>query len=329
MNPLSLAKKPRLPRLRRATPEALPAFRLTKRDDAIIQAIYDYRAMTTPQIEALLFPPNGGQEHFTKTTRCQYRLKLLYHHGYLARHEQPQKIGEGKKPLIYTLDELGAKFIAERQEVALTKLDWSPNDTIVSSAFLEHWLSTNDLRLAITLAAKNHDWQIITWRDEKSLKSPQMKDYVALVGPQGGEDRAAVVPDGYFRLDTRDDVYNFFLEIDRGTVTGEASVWDRRDWGRKVRAYREYHRSGKYEVRYHTADLRILTITIGERRLANLKSITESAGGGGRFWFTTFAKITAQSVLIEPIWQVAGRNELYPIKTARNDSHHELGLKGL
>ena len=62
----SSAKKPRLPRLKRAAPESLPRFRLKGRDKEIVKAVYTSRALTTAQIEALLFAPDAGQDHPTK-----------------------------------------------------------------------------------------------------------------------------------------------------------------------------------------------------------------------------------------------------------------------
>ena len=63
-----------------------------------------------------------------------------------------------------------------------------------------------------------------------------------------------------------------------------------------------YIRSGKYEARYGTRHGCILTVTIGERRLANLKRITEEVGGKARFWFTTIERIKAGDILTDPMW---------------------------
>jgi len=59
------------------------------------------RALTSEHIRALYFPTKAGQTH------CQIRLKLLFHHGYLFRDEQPTKLAEGRRPLVYFLDQRG------------------------------------------------------------------------------------------------------------------------------------------------------------------------------------------------------------------------------
>lgn len=201
-------------------------------------------------------------------------------------------------------------MVAHHLGIEEDALDWDPKRSQLSPLFLDHLLATNDVRIAVTLAAARHGFKIVTWLDEQTLKSDQMKDYVTLTGPQGGEQKAAVVPDGYFALHAGDYIYDYFLEIDRRTVTREATAWGKRDWARKVSAYLAYYHTGQYQKRYQTKSLRILTVTTGDTRLANLKATTEAVGGKSRFWFTTFALATPERILTEPIWQVAGRNGL-------------------
>ena len=303
MNP-SLERKKRKPVLKRAEGADLPRFRLTPRDLAILHAIHSYRALTAPQIAALFFPSAHGTA-VEVNTRCKLRLRLLYHHGFLYRDEQPQKLSEGRKPLVYFLDRAGAAYLADHLDVTV---DWDPRDNDVSFPFLKHLLATNDVRVAVSTSAIRHDWRIHTWLDDKMLKSPQMKDHVSLRGEKGQRSDASVVPDAYFRIETEEDAYNFFLEVDLGTVTGEATEWGKRDWARKVKAYLEYYRSGLYQKRYQTSDMRILTITTSEKRLAHLKTVTEKAGGKARFWFSTFAR-AKEDFLTSMIWDVAAHVE--------------------
>lgn len=292
-------KQEREKMLARYREEELPGFRLTLRDIAIIKAIFEYRALTAPQIAALFFSPDRTGE---VNTRCKHRLRMLYHYGYLFRDEQPSKLSEGRKPFVYFLDSRGAEWLSQQLGKVI---EWDRKDNRVSWPFLDHLLATNDIRVAINLAALANGMEIVAWLDDKSLKGAQMKDKITLRGERGGKVEAAVVPDSYLRLDAQEDIYNFFLEVDRGTVTGDATQWGKRDWGRKIKAYLEYYKSGLYEKRYHTADMRILTITTSETRLTNLKRITEDAGGKARFWFATFERIKHADILTNPLWTVA------------------------
>ena len=307
----------RLPALRRVDPGHLPPFRLTARDVSLVRAVYEYRALTTVQVERLFFSPPAGRPTGDSPAaavkinpRCQHRLKMLYHHGYLYRDEQPTKLSEGRRPLVYFLDAGGAARLGEEMGVAI---DWDPAGNNVSWPFLDHLLLTNDFRIAVTVAARAHHVTLKTWIDDKVLKSQHQKDYVIITGTGGGKHRIAVVPDGYFVLDTDKRVFHHFLEIDRGTVTGSYRKDGRRDWSHKVRGFNEYVASGKYEGRYNTTKVRILTVTTGQKRLEHLKQITEAVGGGSRFWFTTFDAVTPHTILTEPIWSVAGSAERRPL----------------
>ncbi len=287
----------------------LPPLRLTQRDIAIVNACYEYRALSTPQIKQLFFNNNSQR---SQLVQCQYRLKLLYHNGYLYRDEKPTKLSEGRHALIYFLDRKGAQLLAECLEIEQSELDWHSKSNAAGARhlFLDHLLRTNDIRIALTMAAEHENILLERWLDDKTLKSRQMKDYVTI----GANDdrikerqRIAIIPDGYFHLKIAERSYHHFLETDLRTVTGLSTKSANRDWSKKIQAYLSYHSSGLFQARYNTNSFRVLTVTTGEKRLANLKRITEEAGGKSRFWFTTFDQLTQASVLSQPIWQIAGR----------------------
>lgn len=284
--------------------------RLTARDMAVVRAVYDYRALTTEQIQRLYFG-NAGQA----ARIAQRRLQALYHHRYVFRGDQPHRTLEAK-PLVYFLDTVGVDLLCDRLGLERTEVDWHPRHNDVTSLYLDHLLASNDLRIAVVQAAEAHGFVIQRWLDDRSLKRSHAGEHVTITNKDGRRMTVSVVPDGYFRLTTPQDTYNFFVEIDKRTVTGLASKWGRRDWSRKVAAYAEYHRSGGYEARYGTADMRVLTITTGQRRLQNLKVITEETVSGapvGRFWFTTLERATADSILTGTIWAVGGADNPYSI----------------
>jgi hypothetical protein len=317
----STPPKKRLKLLKRAKAELLPALRLTPRDIAIIEAVYSFRALTAPQIEALLFPgdvqrfkPNAKNPQSGKTNRCRYRLKLLYHHGYLYREELPVSLAYGRKPLVYFLDKQGKTALCEHYGLEPKDIDWQPRHNTVGNAFIEHLLKTNDVRVAVTEGARKKGFTIAEWLDDRTLHKQQNRDYVMVSGPEGGKPRkVAVIPDGYFHLKTAGYEFHFLLEADRRTVVGQYSRWGRKDWARKVRAYIAYFtpqapdQPSVYSQRFGTSKVRILTVTTGQKRLENLKRITEQAGGRGRFWFSTFDQVSPETILTKPIWYKAGQ----------------------
>jgi hypothetical protein len=163
---------------------------------------------------------------------------------------------------------------------------------------LTHTLAINDVRLAITQAAQARGYKVEKWLDDTQLKSQEMKDHVTVTSEQGRSAKIAVIPDAYFILHLGDRRAHFFLELDRATITNKR-------WRMRIIAYQELIRSGKYQARYQTRSLRILTVTTSEERLLNLKNTTVRAGGKDLFWFTTLDQIAAANVLFSPIWLLA------------------------
>ncbi len=305
-------RQPRRKMLVRDDRNDLPGIRLTLRDIAIILAVYVCRALTTDQIRERFF---AGSR-----VACQQRLKLLFHHEYLHRDEQPTKLHEGRQPLIYFLDKRGAEVLADYMGIETEELDWRPRDNVsgAGNQFLAHLLKTNDVRLAIEQAVDNTDYSVLQWLDERELRRRQRTTQVTVKLSTGRTQKVAVVPDGYFALQTNRGIDHYFIEIDLRTTIGMSSSSGRRDWVRRVKAYEAFHSSGLFKSRYQAEHFRVLTVTTGPRRLANLEEITEKAGlrmlapdvrGENRFWYTTFDELNSETVLASPIWQVAGHDE--------------------
>ncbi len=331
---VSVVTKQRLPRLKRASSEFLPGFSLTQRDIAIVEAVSEYRALTAEHIETLFFPQSVVQGRRQTNSNCQTRLRQLYHRGLLLRKEYPTAIGEPRKPLVYWLDRAGAALLATTRGIEFSEVGWRPGRQKVGLQFLAHLLDTNTVRVHVVRSAQAHGFFVSEWRSEDMLRKAHAADRVTIVTPQGTRQEATVIPDSYFVL-TIPTVgaeplrYPCFVEIDRRTVTGQASEWShgQHDWAKKILTYLAYIRSGKYAARYGTRQGRILTATIGERRLANLKAITEESGGKARFWFTTIARIKAGDILTDPLWWVATRNTIHALVETRNDKPPGLAAK--
>jgi hypothetical protein len=301
-----------LPRHQRAT--SPPPFRLTPRDLAVINAVYTYRVLRRDQIQTLFFP--------SKNTANE-RLKRLYHHGYLARRWAPVEYGQGSGQTLYLLATKGAQRIAQERGADVSEIAWRRSQNHVSSPFLEHTLMINDVRLAIERAAERAagrgEYQIETWLREEELKATPDKVWIETAA--GRRRRLALVPDAYFRLIAGHKRASFFLEADRATETHGR-------WAQKVLCYLAYLRSGAYLRRYGSNCLRVVTVTSGERRLANLLRTTAQTCEGrdeGLFWFTTLERVAAETVLDASIWQVAGENRPVPLMAAERA---ELPLSG-
>ena len=287
-----------------------PPMQLTDRDRQVIEIVHTYRFLRQDQIQALVFRSKWS---------AQYRLVRLYQHRYLNRLFTAVFFGRGRT--IYCLDKRGAELLAEEPTISKADLRWNRKNHQVTSQFMEHSLAVNDVRIALELSCRELACQITEWIDEHDLKKAHTRDQelVHVEGARGIKQRVAVVPDGYFVLQAGNRRAHVFLEVDRATITNKR-------WMQRVRAYDAYYRSGRYETRYQTRSLRVLTVTTGEERLANLKKATEKAGGGMMYRFTTFNRVTAEDILTKPIWRIAGRRGTHRLveklgrRPAQNDS---------
>ncbi len=75
-----------------------------------------------------------------------------------------------------------------------------------------------------------------------------------------------------------------------------------------------YFESEAYKQRYGDHIAQVLAVTTGEKRMAHLKEATETAQGGKRFWFTTFAQATQkENLLTAAIWTRASMDGLHAL----------------
>lgn len=276
----------RLPRNKRV--EEPPPMRLTKRDIAIIKAVYDYRVLRGDQIQALFF---GSQ------STASYRLSRLYQYGFLERHFLPTLGGLANSPTLYTLDKAGMGIL--RRTCGFGPQDFSRNlaRKELSPLFLDHILDINSFRVSVNLAAKKNEYVIDRWIDDGALKADYERVKIRTI--RGRSKNVSLIPDGYFTLKVPKGKTNFFLELDRGTMTNQR-------FQEKILAYQAYISSGQYQRRYQTKSLRVLTVTVGKKRLINLKKKTEEVEGNQVFWFTTLGQVSSDAVLDAPIWLIAG-----------------------
>ncbi|MBI1280114.1 MAG: hypothetical protein GC179_18440 [Anaerolineaceae bacterium] len=272
-----------------------PKMWLMPRDLEVLKAVYEYRALTHTQLTHLVFENN----HPSIATK---RLYMLYHNGYLERLFLPARGGVAVSPTVYLLGEKGAQELSLRGEYL--NFYWAKDHLKVGTLFLSHSLAISEFRLKMTLACRAAGIPIVEWRGERELK----KDYdkVTVTSPSGVTRSLPIIPDSYFVLETAKGKRHLVLELDRGTMEGKR-------FRAKVEGYTEYFKSGAYKERFGTKSLRVLTVTESQRRMKNLKAITERAGGKSRFWFASLETLTAENILAETVWNVAQRQEQYTL----------------
>jgi hypothetical protein len=278
-------------RIRRDERQNNPSsIRLTERDREIILAIYDYRYLSTVQLQRLFFP---------SMHQAYVRLSLLYHHGFIQRVFRGANTGKMNTSMLYVLDRRGAEFLQIDQDM---EIHWNSSHRTVSDKFLEHNMAINDVRVSISLACKRtKEIALVNWINEAQLRASY--DKVRILRSDGRRQLVGLIPDSFFSLEASTDM-NFFLEVDMGSMTLYR-------FQKKIRAYLAYKNDVALKSRFGIDDFRVLTVTPSQRHMKHLKEATEEVGGKSLFWFTTLDNIVNSNELFNaPIWHKAGSSKL-------------------
>ena len=283
--------KTRLPRYKKA--KIPPPMRLTDRDKRVVEAVYQFRFITRDQIKQLEFEKGS-------MTACQRRLSLLFHNGYLSAVLKAIPTGYGSSKRVYCLSKKGAALISHLySEKEAREIKWNEKYNKVEPFFIEHTLAINDVRIAFLKAVLETKDYTLFWFNEQEVKAWKEK----VDDPENSGKTFPITPDAFLYLMGKDKKAYYFLEVDRATESN-------RRWRDKIKGYVEYVKSGKYQARFKTEALRVLTISTSKERVANLIKTTQSVENAYFFLFATFEQIKDRNIIFKPVWKTTGKEGL-------------------
>lgn len=269
--------------------------RLIMKDIELFKDVASYRFLDSQQI-GLLHPAG-------KTYRKR-RLQWLFHAGYLDRpkSQAPYLDFRPRRHLIYGLDQKGAAVLLEHHPELRPSLKWLVRKK-TQEQYLWHTMMVTDFRVCLTLAFKDHKQaKLVSWKQGEAVK-----DYARVNGKN-----VAVVPDGFFTLEDKGDHLHYMLEADRSTM-------DLKRFVLKLKAYRQWKKSGAAEKAAGIKRFRVLTITKSEERMENLRELAKQADeakqGSEMFLFACEKRydLANPKTILEPIW-----------KSPKDDKPHHL-----
>jgi len=260
--------------------------RLTERDRGILEAIQAFDGMLADyQIQRLFF--RGKRQ-------MQYRMSLLFHHGYVARPDRKRRAAISN--MIYWLNKKGARCVAGLSGQTLKEFRFREDPKWFT---IKHDIAINDFRLAVIEAcARNKEFTLEQWiPDGEFWANPDKVEYKL---PNGKKKATLVRPDGFFSIVHKGYRYKFLLEIDMATEDNPRFV------RQKVIPGLAYLKSKAYRERFGGENSgRWLVVTTGEKRLQNMLAQTRAAAGkeASLFYFTTYDNLRAGKLLQNPIWK--------------------------
>jgi hypothetical protein len=280
--------KKRLPRYRRLTREK-PALILQERDIEIIDAVYNYRLLSSEQIKALFRGSDRG---------ILLRLQKLFHNGYLDRITGPVSA-----PIVYGLGDQGVDLLSEIYGLERGHIKRRKGNRGAREYCLAHTLQIANFIATLSLALKDRsETQIITWVPEREIK-----DEVVISESYYKKVSVPLIPDGFFTIEDQGELISFFLEIDRPLIPIQRFL-------NKIKAYGQYWREGQYKKKLDIDNFRVLIIAKNQERKEYLRTMTKSSDwrrtGSEMFWFTREKSydLSDPESILEPIWQTSRNN---------------------
>jgi hypothetical protein len=266
--------------------------RLTERDRRILEAIHAYDGMLGFLHILRLF--------FSGRSQAEQRMKLLYQHRYVNR---PNREERGRVPqMIYWLAKRGAEVVSSLTGTPLNEFEWRKQPRWFQ---VEHDLAVTDFRLDLQEACQTaSEVTLLNWIPESEFWAyPDKISYTY----SGKKLERNIRPDGFFMLQAKNHHIRYLLEIDRSTEDNP------RFYREKILPGLAYIDSKAYEERFGHRSGRWLVVTTSDRRRNNMLSQARRAKTKGFFYFTTYDRITVDSILFSPIWRRADRDEPVPL----------------
>ena len=284
------AKRKRRSRFER-DPHPLSTIRIQPRDIEILQALYNYRFLTTSQTASLFF---------NSKKRAEQRLRKLYDAGLVDRIFRPVIMGSAET--IYVLSKFGVSILSQETGIDTETIsDTRLKAKKLKSFFLDHFIDINQFRVALISASESNNYDTLFWKYENELKNKSEQGVLIadkVNDPENTGQKIPVSPDAFFGLETPAGKAYFFLEVDRATMTNTR-------FKRKMTGYARYWLDGVYQEKWGYKTFRVL-ITTTTNRLANLLETTSQIRERQLlpiFYFTDRKNITPEKLFSE-IWKV-------------------------
>jgi hypothetical protein len=269
--------------------------RLEPRDEQLLCDLFLQRLMSRGQIERL---------YFSSTGRCNARLRQLFDHKFVSRFYPP--FAPYGAQAIYTLGSTAPPLVARHLKMELPEVIRYHRRSKTPS-FIEHTMAIVDLWITFRGALRNEaQWELDLW-----LPELQCRHEYDIRAAGGKWKKEAFKPDAFARLARRDaDVFhNYFIEVDLGHTSS-------RQFLNKLLTHQRYLESGLFQESFEARTFRTLVVTVGERRLRNLRLLVASQNSD-LFWFTTFENLQQKGVLSR-IWTNPSSEELETIAGKHN-----------
>ena len=311
MHDVTDTKRTRRPRFRRASEP--PAFRVTDDDVVILRLLARHRFLRSTHIAALVD---------RSLDRTNDRLLRLFHSGHVDRPRAQLDYypTSGSGPIVYALDDLGARLLTERDGTAFANSEWGRKNREAGRPFIEHQLEVVDFQIALELVFRPRTDVRLIHSDELIAAFPEqtrtMRNPLLMrvcVSHNGDGQEIGLIPDLIFGIAFPDGSRRcFMVEIDRGTMPISRSDLRQTSIERKMRAYLTAHANKQNESQFGWKAFRVLVVTTDHQRMHSMIEALRQlhipqSPGASLFFFAIRAELRASDPLAHAWREQTGR----------------------
>jgi hypothetical protein len=317
----TIAKPSKKPRRKHTVPGGRTAFtQITPRDQAVFQALLDYRFLTLEQIARIVPPDPSCQSTTGHIKKLRERLGELFHAEHLHRTKTQHYAG------IYALAANGADHLQVGDE-DFARVDWLKKNKTASWKFVEHTIELAQFRLDHAEAlTRLPAIRLVTGRtllaSIRAVTKPRPSEHPLLIRQpvtleifDKRENKlmpvtqvVATVPDTMYLHVLPDQPGQApdsnqragVVEVDRGTEPLKHRGFHDSSIERKIRVYMAARRSPRDTDRWGLKDFRLHFITPNAKRSANIRALARALGADF-VWTAEQGSLTATTMLA-PVW---------------------------
>lgn len=254
-------------------------FKFSTTQKEAIRLIYEMRIISTANIAKVL----NKNESFVGT-----ELVKLYRNGFLHRifGTEAARIGDGSKCAYWMLDRGGALYIAGAYEISMKSLNWDIRSNLIAYEKLKHAIKISEVRTQLTIIAREQGENVLEAYCDRHLYYEFTAD----------DKKNSIYPDLFIKYNKENKLYQYFFEIDMGTmcVTGPKSRTS--VVVNKIPKYEAFGASKEWK-NYFEVYPRIVFLTNTKSRAKKmLEAIKETRSSNLEFLVTTFEAFEVEAL---------------------------------
>jgi hypothetical protein len=236
---------------------------ITPRDLHLLRELATAKIMDREQVQIVC--------NIRAVNRANDRLQQLHNAGLLRRHFQGTIAG-GRKAL-YSLSTTGGHLI----DVArVWRLQHPEDELLIGDSFTAHQTAVNWVWLSAKYRLPS-GVEFLRWLNFQEPLTPAI----------------ALIPDGYFEIQSDGEALSHFVEVDLGTESHKA-------WDRKIQLYLKLATSGEFVRLFHRSRFRVLVTANSERRLLNILQTVKKQTP--KLFFFLDHNIIYRDGIFAPLW---------------------------